>query len=124
MSKFVMFTIKGEPRLVNVDKIHIVDYDSGAARLYMSDPSDPEPWPVDQSFDEVVHAIASCTSVFNAIAGAITPADDIYDALSKFAALNPQLKVTVETDHGTVSAKLGDCNIYEACDHSIIFDAE
>lgn len=124
MSKFIQFTCKGDPRLVNVEKIHMIDLEiqSKKVAIFLSDCT--EPWTVDQSYEDVVKAIASNAYVYDVVEGAVDGADDIYSALSKFAKRNPAIEVTLETDHGTVSAKLGECNIYEGYDHGIVFDAE
>lgn len=124
MSKFIQLTCKGDPRLINVEKIHVIDLDiqSKKAAIFISDCT--EPWTVDQSYEEVVRAIASNAYVYDAIAGAVDEADDIYSALSKFAKRHPAIEVTLETNHGAVSAKLGECNIYKGYDHGIVFDAE
>lgn len=125
MSKFIQFTCKGDPRLINVEKIVLIDKaKDGSAQVYLHDSEDTGCWLVDQSYDEVVKAIASNAYVYDAVVGAVDEADDIYSALSKFAKRNPAIEVTLETDHGTVSAKLGECNIYEGYDHGIVFDAE
>lgn len=125
MSKFIQFTCKGDPRLINVEKIVLVDKaKDGSAQVYLHDSEDAGYWLVDQPYDKVVKAIASNAYVYDVVAGAIDKADDIYSALSKFAKRHPDIEVTLETDHGTVTTKLGKCNIYKGYAHGIVFDAE
>lgn len=125
MSKFIQFACKGDPRLVNVEKIVLVDKaKDGSAQVYLHDSEDVGYWLVDQSYDEVVKAVASNAYVYDAVEGAVDGADDIYSALSKFAKRHPAIEVTLETVHGAVSAKLGECNIYKGYNHGIVFDAE
>lgn len=69
MSKFIQFTCEGDPRLINVEKIVLVDKDEdGSARVYLHDSEDAGHWLVDQSYYEVVKAIASSSYVSDAVA--------------------------------------------------------
>lgn len=69
MSKFIQFTCIGDPRLINVEKIVFVDKaKDGSAQVYLNDSEDAGYWLVDQSYDEVVKAIASNAYVYDAVA--------------------------------------------------------
>ena len=73
MSKFVRFTCNGNPRLVSIDWIHMVDIDPTNQRvaIFLSDCT--EPWAVDQSLEEVVHAIAEvCEGFYNKLTSIYT----------------------------------------------------
>ncbi len=68
MSRFVEFTCNGDPRLVNVEKIHIIDQElkSKKVMIFLSDCT--EPWTVDQSYEEVRHAVLmACDGVLTII---------------------------------------------------------
>lgn len=69
MSKFIQFTCKGDPRLINVEKIVLVDKaKDGSAQVYLHDSEDVGYWLVDQSYDDVVKAIASNAYIYDEFA--------------------------------------------------------
>lgn len=67
MSKFIQFTCKGDPRLINVEKIHMIDLEiqSKKAAIFLSDCT--EPWTVDQSYEEVCRAVLMACDGANSI---------------------------------------------------------
>lgn len=69
MNKFIHFTCQGDPRLINVDKIVLVDKaKDGSAQMYLLDNEDADYWIVDQSYDDVVKAIASNAYIYDEFA--------------------------------------------------------
>lgn len=96
MSKFIQFTCEGDPRLINVEKIHVIDLDikSKEVTIFLSDCTDP--WTVDQSYEEVRHAVLmACDGVSNIIktsysyegvcqnCGAFIPTDHHHDCIDR-----------------------------------------
>lgn len=78
MSKFIQLTCKGDPRLINVEKIVLVDKaKDGSAQVYLNDSEDAGYWLVDQYYDEVVKAIASNAYVYDAVAKGDSELEDV-----------------------------------------------
>lgn len=50
--------------------------------------------------------------------------DKVIKALDKLKKEYPDTEVCIETDHGTVSCRIGDALIYDGMDGSVMIDAE
>lgn len=78
MSKFIQFTYKGNPRLINVEKIVLVDKaKDGSAKVYLHDSEDAGHWLVDQPYYKVVKAIASNAYIYDEFANDDRELEDI-----------------------------------------------
>lgn len=64
MARFVRFTVNGRPRLINVEKIYLLDVSAdGKTLILLSDAEDPSFWFVDQGYEEACRAVIAASGI-------------------------------------------------------------